>query len=96
MLRKVSDFSMSRMSKPRRSGECSGHERPAGIDIKESAVEDRDDLAKILLDGLPDTERVHVAGVIRATDQAKLERLRAKAARVNANDASHELPGSRR
>lgn len=52
-------------------------------------MEHRDDLSKLLLDGLPPGEREHVINVIKRGDAEKLRRKRAEKS-IPAQDGDHE------
>lgn len=52
-------------------------------------MEHRDDLSKLLLDGLPAGEREHVINVIKQGDAEKLRRKRAERP-IPAQDGDHE------
>lgn len=65
--------------------ETTGCRRSVSPDIrlcrKNATVEYRNDLARILLDGLPPEERDHALGVIQRTAVDKLDQMRASSAR---------------
>jgi hypothetical protein len=57
-------------------------------------MEDRDDLERLLLDGLSDVEREHVREVMDGTTAAKLRCLR-EGGSVTSSDDEDEMPTSR-